>query len=152
MTAIGDGQPGSADVKENFNGIIFEVNGSGVIELNCQTSGSLVLNVQVGDGAPQTVTKNERGTVEIAYNVTTPTYVYIYATANGSAAPSLFAASANNSIRIYSLTVKPGATTGIETIHRENERDYYTLDGRIVNGRPTQQGVFITNGKKVVVK
>lgn len=152
MTAIGSGEPGSADVKENFNGIIFEVNGSGVIELNCQTSGSLVLNVQVGDGAPQTITKNERGTVEIAYNVTTPTYVYIYATANGSAAPSLFAANANNSIRIYSLTVKPGATTGIEAIHRENNSVYYTLDGRIVNEIPTQQGVYITNGKKVVVK
>jgi len=152
MTAIGSGEPGSTEVKENFNGIIFEVNGNGVIELNCQTSGSLVLNVQVGNAAPQAVTKNERGTVEIAYNVTTPTYVYIYATANGSAAPSLLGANANNSLRIYSLTVKPGATTGIEAIHRENNSVYYTLDGRIVNEIPTQQGVYITNGKKVVVK
>ena len=152
MTAIGSGEPGCADVKENFNGIIIEVNGSGVIELNCQTSGSLVLNVQVGDGAPQTVTKNERGTVEIAYNVTTPTYVYIYATANVSAAPGLIAANVNNSISIYSLTVKPGATTGIEAIQREHECVYYTLDGRIVNRKPTQQGVYVTKGKKIVVK
>ena len=152
MTAIGSGEPGCADVKENFNGIIIEVNGSGVIELNCQTSGSLVLNVQVGDGAPQTVTKNERGTVEIAYNVTTPTYVYIYATVNGSAAPGLIAANVNNSISIYSLTVKPGATTGIEAIQREHESVYYTLDGRIVNRKPTQQGVYVTKGKKIVVK
>ena len=29
---------------------------------------------------------------------------------------------------------------------------YYTLDGRKVEGAPTKNGVYITNGRKVVVK
>ena len=29
---------------------------------------------------------------------------------------------------------------------------YYTLDGRCINGTPTQRGIYIVNGKKVIVK
>ena len=29
---------------------------------------------------------------------------------------------------------------------------YYTLDGRIIQGVPTQKGVYIVNGRKYVVK
>ncbi len=29
---------------------------------------------------------------------------------------------------------------------------YYTLDGRVMQGAPTQKGVYIINGKKVVIK
>jgi hypothetical protein len=156
MSAIADATPGSADVVENFNGIIFEVNGKGVIEFDCQTSGSLVLNVKVGNGTPQVVKKNERGTVEVAYDVKEPTYVYIYATAaaGGAGAPRRVQ-SAANFLTIYQLKVKPGAqTTGIDSVARNtnNNAAYYTLDGRALNGKPTLQGVYINNGKKVVVK
>ena len=30
--------------------------------------------------------------------------------------------------------------------------DYYTLDGRKINGKPTKKGIFINNGRKVVIK
>ncbi len=30
--------------------------------------------------------------------------------------------------------------------------DYYTLDGRKLQGKPTKKGIYIVNGKKVVVK
>jgi hypothetical protein len=39
----------------------------------------------------------------------------------------------------------------IENHFQENEV-WYTLGGRRMNGRPTQKGVYIMNGKKVVVK
>ncbi|MBR1791244.1 MAG: hypothetical protein IJ754_05780 [Bacteroidaceae bacterium] len=29
---------------------------------------------------------------------------------------------------------------------------WYTLDGRRLNGRPTQRGVYVNNRKKVVIK
>ena len=30
--------------------------------------------------------------------------------------------------------------------------DYYTLDGRKLNGKPTQKGLYIVNGRKFVIK
>lgn len=44
--------------------------------------------------------------------------------------------------------------TDIETLKVErrtlNDNHWYTLDGRQVNGQPTQRGLYIVNGKKVV--
>lgn len=152
MSAIADFTPGSADIVEYFNGIIFEVNGSGVIELDCETAGSLQLNVKVGNEAPQVITKNERGTVEVAYDVDEPTYVYVYATATAGAPRRVVIA--DDRILIYLLKVKPGAISGIGSVVRDAEGNgvYYTLDGRAINGKPTQQGVYINNGRKVVIK
>ena len=50
-----------------------------------------------------------------------------------------------------------GETTGIITVDngqlRTGNDAWYTLDGRRINsGRPTQKGVYIVNGKKVVIK
>ena len=45
--------------------------------------------------------------------------------------------------------------TSIETTRIEsqmNETDWYTLDGIKLNGKPTEKGVYIVNGKKVYVK
>ena len=49
-----------------------------------------------------------------------------------------------------------GATTGINTIN-DNTNDnakgnWYTIDGQRLNTVPTQKGIYIHNGKKVVVK
>lgn len=45
-------------------------------------------------------------------------------------------------------------TTGIETVQYstfnvQSDDVWYTLDGRRLNGRPAQKGLFIYNGKKV---
>lgn len=50
--------------------------------------------------------------------------------------------------------VKKPTTTGIVNVPRStlNAQQYYTLDGRKLNGKPTQKGVYIVNGKKYVVK
>ena len=49
-----------------------------------------------------------------------------------------------------------GETTGIGSLtlapSPKGEGSVYTLDGRKVNGNPTRKGVYIQNGKKVVVK
>ena len=34
----------------------------------------------------------------------------------------------------------------------ENSGAWYTLDGRKLIGKPTQKGVYIVNGRKVVIK
>ena len=151
MTEV-DGEPGSETVKENFSGLIFLVNGKGVIGLDCQTLGVNVLNVKVGSQEPTTISKNERATIEIAYDVTEPTYVYVYATSARAGAPLRVSAS-ENCVKLWSLTVKPGATLGIShttATSPTSEGRYYTLDGRKVV-TPTK-GVYIYNGKKVILK
>ena len=45
-------------------------------------------------------------------------------------------------------------TTGIADIRLETTADshYYSLDGRQLNGKPTQKGIYINGGRKVIVK
>ncbi len=69
-------------------------------------------------------------------------YLY-YVTANNEAATS----SMSNVIKV------PADPTGIETITVDDaEATFYTVSGVRVNGVPTQKGVYISGGKKVVVK
>lgn len=44
--------------------------------------------------------------------------------------------------------------TGIDgpDVVSEDQNDWYSLDGRKLLGRPTQKGVYISNGKKMVIK
>ena len=62
-------------------------------------------------------------------------------------------------------TVMLGGTTNTvfhwevaETDISDNQREtithhqWYTLDGRLLNGKPTAKGVYIVNGKAVVIK
>ena len=51
-----------------------------------------------------------------------------------------------------------GTETGI-SLTPDNARDrdganeaWYTVDGRKLNGKPTQRGIYVKNGKKVTVK
>ena len=53
--------------------------------------------------------------------------------------------------RTSSLTVT--GTNEISNVSvNENDKNYYTLDGHQLQGKPTQKGVYIVNGRKVVIK
>lgn len=47
-----------------------------------------------------------------------------------------------------------GGTTGLGVIDRpsESNRGWYSLDGQKLNGQPVKKGIYIVNGKKVVIK
>ncbi|MBR6087578.1 MAG: hypothetical protein IKP84_06835 [Prevotella sp.] len=145
MGQIADKEPGSADVKENFNGMILKVaKGKGLITVNAKTSGNAQLVVQVGNGTPMFASKTEKGDVVFSYDVEEDTYVYIYAIIGSSAAKGY-------SVRIYSITVSPGAT-GIRSIGSSEKNDdiIYDLQGRRVKN--TAKGVYIVGGRKYSVK
>ena len=150
ISKLGYNKPGTGDVKNKFTGIIFKVAvGKGTITVKVKTSGNAQLAVKVGNGAPTTASKSEKGDVVVNYDVTEESYVYIYSTVSGSGTR----ASSNDVVKIYGLTVSPDAT-GIAEVKREpiaNNR-YYTLDGRQVVGKPTAKGIYILNGRKVVMK
>jgi len=49
----------------------------------------------------------------------------------------------------------PGSDTGIRDIDKRgdtNAESWYSLDGRKLNKRPDAKGIYIVNGKKVIVK
>ena len=50
--------------------------------------------------------------------------------------------------------VYEGIATGISEVTEQGSKtaEWYTIDGRKLNGMPTQQGLYIVNGKKVMVK
>ena len=52
-----------------------------------------------------------------------------------------------------SYTLEWEEYTGIEAITSDSGRgDFYTIDGRRLQGTPTQRGIYIRDGKKNIVK
>jgi hypothetical protein len=58
--------------------------------------------------------------------------------------------------KAFVMNFGDGETTGIQPIRMENgttpAEGTYDLSGRRIQGQPTQKGVYIQNGKKVVIK
>lgn len=56
----------------------------------------------------------------------------------------------------FNLDFGNGETTGINSLTSEpsskGEESIYSLDGRRLSGKPAQKGVYIVNGKKMVIK
>lgn len=153
MGQITNAVPGSEDVKNNFNGMILKVSaGKGTITVNVKTTGNAQLVVQVGNNTPMIASKTEKGDVVFSYDVTDDTYVYIYAII-GSSNARMTRASSNDVVKIYGITVSPGATNIVEMNHEaiSNNR-YYTIDGHLKVGKPTTKGIYIIDGRKIMVK
>jgi len=61
-------------------------------------------------------------------------------------------------VRAFKLNFGDDEATGIISIENgklkiENDADtWYTLDGRKLDGKPTQRGIYINNGKKTIIK
>ena len=61
------------------------------------------------------------------------------------------------SVRAFKLNFGDDEATGIISVHdsgfRVNGSDaWYTIDGRKLDKQPTQRGVYVSNGRKVVIK
>jgi len=97
-----------------------------------------VLNVgEARDGHP------EGSVFEVNYREVLPFQAFTYH--EGGQNPS----------RFISLDELMEGTTGIETIEQpqwSGAEQWWSIDGRKLNGKPSQKGVYIRNGKKVVVK
>ena len=140
------------DFQNNFTGIVFKVpEGKGTVKVEAQTTGAMVLKVKIGSADPVTMELEGRQKVSFPYNVTEPTYVYIYGGA-ASAAPGLAAnAAAAGELKLYGIEVVQGETGISPTLALpQGEGVYYDLSGRRVE-HPTK-GLYILNGKKVVIK
>ena len=158
MTQITDATPGSTDIRDKFNGIILLVNGKGTITIDAEPYGKTQLAVRIGNGTPTFAGHNERGDFYATYNVTEPTYVYIYAVAVNTSAPALNGRApevGDDGLFIYAIKVIPEDSAGVTaTLADDNSANavWYDLNGRRLQGLPQQKGVYIRNGKTVVIK
>ena len=59
-------------------------------------------------------------------------------------------------IRAFNLNFGDDEATGIITTNFTNStnsgNEWYSLDGRMLNGKPSRAGVYVNNGKKVAIK
>jgi hypothetical protein len=64
--------------------------------------------------------------------------------------------SSPKAVRAFSLNFGDDEATGIITTNFTNStnssNEWYTLDGRKLDGQPTQRGIYINNGKKTIIK
>ena len=141
------------DFNDHFTGIVFKVaKGKGTIKIEAQTTGTMVLKVKIGDNDPIEMELEGRLKVSFPYNVTEDTYIYIYGGESAAQANSMRRASADSALKIYGIEVVKGAVDGIGTVMTDGDDDapVYNLNGQRVN--TPQRGVYIRNGKKVLVK
>ena len=89
-------------------------------------------------------------------NESNPAYAY-YLVFNTDTDKGWYNVNRHNGPRQWGLSVRPviskdDISTGIEYNNRETitNNDWYSIDGKRLSGKPTQKGVYIVNGKKVV--
>ena len=162
ITAASASDANDLTVKNQLQGMMFEVPaGQGIVTVDCQTLGTRALFVKAGTQEPKKVVLATRNTMDVDYNVAEPTRIFIYA-ADDEVMPSRgmgheqepTAYANTNSVKLYAISVKPGEGTGISAINSDKLIDghdvYFDLSGRRV--MTPQKGVYVKNGKKVVVK
>ena len=162
ITAASASGANDLTVKNQLQGMMFEVPaGQGIVTVDCQTLGTRALFVKAGTQEPKKVVLATRNTMDVDYNVAEPTRIFIYA-ADDDVMPSRgmgheqepTAYANTNSVKLYAISVKPGEGTGISAINSDKALDdsdvYFDLSGRRV--MTPQKGVYVKNGKKVVVK
>ena len=129
-------------IKNQLQGLIFEVPaGKGKIKVDCQTLGSRVLYVKIGNDEPQKVQLGTRNTITFNYDVAENTRVFIYAADETQSARSNDihrAAYANdNSVKIYGLTIEVDEVTNKYKLT-------YKVDGEVYKTYDVGYGATIT--------
>ena len=157
-----------ASVSGNITGIILMIPaGNGSITIKGETIGAMTLKVKVGDSAVATVQLNGKQEITIPYNISTASYVYIYAgQAANQARRASKVSSAGDALKIYGIALNK-STTGIEAIDNGKltndnavsrlQNGIYTLTGVKVSDdaaglKTLKRGIYIVNGRKVTVK
>ena len=142
------------DLKNSFTGIIFMIQpSSGTIKVNAETKGNMTLKVKIGNNAPTEIEFEGKMKASFPYSVNEVSYVYVYGGETVKNAPS-YRVSGDNALMIYGIEWNSNSASGIEPIRNTDNGlniSYYTLDGQKLNGKPMQKGVYIWNGKKVVL-
>ena len=142
------------DFKGTFTGIVFKVPaGKGTVKVTAETTGNMLLKVKIGSDEPVEMELEGKLKISFPYNVMEETFVYIYAGAAANEAKGFGKTSSTDAaLKIYGIEFLRDDATSIENNNRETitNNDWYSIDGKKLNGEPKKKGVYIRNGKKVV--
>ena len=151
------------DFKAGYTGFVFMVApGKGTINVEAETTGNMVLKVRVGDNAPTQMEVDGKTKVSFSYDVSEPTMVFIYGSIAAAGAKGVMKAAGTDALKIYGIEVT-SETNGIEAIDNGqltiDNSPVYNLNGQRVESSMLKvqnsklpKGVYIQNGKKVLVK
>ena len=177
--SFGDGVVGSASFAENYAGMTFMIPaGEGDIIIDNMSTYGYMMAVKIGNGEPYTYINPHWTKNTIHYKVDVPSYVYIYdAGVSGSAGGRMYSGKKTTTrIVVRSIVIKPQQVapsnevqtiiptaqtidmnpvidTGISEISL-NHQDvdiWYNLNGQQMD-RPRQRGIYLFNGRKVIVR
>ncbi len=180
LPSFGDGIVGSESFAESYAGMTFMIPaGTGDILIDNKTMDGYMMAVRIGSGMPNIFTNSDWKQNTIHYQVDAPTYVYLYNAGSNSAASDRQRGGKKTTTRIvvHSIVIKPqnisssnevqGIIPSSQTIdmnpvivdthisdlyvNRKNAGSWYNLNGQQMD-RPLQRGIYILNGRKVIVK
>lgn len=143
-------------LRDHYTGVIFMVQaGTGLVKVNAEAAGGMTL--KIGSGKPVEMALSGRMEVSIPYDVTEPTFIYVYA-GGGSAAVKVKGLSGSASendgraLKIYGIAWEECDITSIVPVYEGGEERgvFYNLQGQRVS-RPVR-GVYILDGRKVLVR
>ena len=177
--SFGDGIIGSESFADSFAGMTFMIPaGEGDIIIDNMSTYGYVMAVKIGAGQPYTFLNPKWTESTIHYHVAAPSYVYIYnAGLKGSAGDRMRGGKKTSTrIVVRSIVIKPQQVApsnevqtiisdaetidmnpvidmGISELHvdRKDVDSWYNLNGQKMD-RPRQRGIYIFNGRKVIVK
>ncbi|MBO7645783.1 MAG: hypothetical protein J6S52_02090, partial [Prevotella sp.] len=161
MEAVVSSKIGSVAMRENYTGMMIEVNGRGTLTVKAETSGGSMLAVKVGNREAERFTLTTRNDVNVNYDVTENTYIYIYAVDEDNNQQGIqfvneaTAASSENAVKVYSITVTPEATGANSVSENTDAFRSYTIDGkRIAKPRKGMNILKMSDGttRKIVVQ
>ena len=114
----------------------------------------MLLKVKIGNDEPVEMELNGKLKISIPYNVSEESKVYIYAGAANEAKGFGKTSSTESALKIYGIEFLRDETTEIDrptpNPSLNGGENWYTIDGKKLNGEPTKKGIYIRNGKKVV--
>lgn len=120
---------GDSRLSLQYQGLIVEVPaGSGEVKVDMETHGIYSLIIFNFANMGVSYKSEERSEVVYSYNVSEPTYIYIF--------PEGYMSAEKSSVVLYGLTVTTNATDGIQNVKKQTDTftyDIYTTDGRLVS-------------------
>lgn len=145
-------KPGSSLFATLFTGMTFKVPaGEGFIVVTSQEENGHSLMVKVGDNKPVAISMPEMGDYSIPYKSDVESWVFMW---NGGIlrhfAPTR-GKKAMSAIKVTKVSYR-SAATGIHAVGADSDSEarWYDLNGRRIE-QPTKKGLYILNGRKVVV-
>ena len=155
----------NTDEFRTYNGLVVHVSqGSGIISIDCATRPGHVLKVKVGAQEPVAIQTDGRQKIVVPYQTKQDCYIYIYVANayNIIAENRRLSATRRSAVdfpgetvaQLFGLSLTVESVSGVKSVTidaADGASRWYDLQGRRII-KPMKEGLYIRNGRKVMVK